>query len=196
VGYGATLAGATQVNTYTDVDWKNITPSVLIREIAGVAGAVKSWAYSGDIATDGAAVTTGITYSQKFTFRNNECPLYLDWPFDLEDGESLEVGVYMKQDGTGRTVVPRCQIIRPDSDPILGNGTAVSEQIITDNTDWQTKTLSYTAVGPETIWVRVTGTGASGNFWAQVVRDIATGTSYDGPAIPKTVSGAMYPRFT
>jgi len=197
-GIGASLNGNTQVSTSTGVNNRYCVPAALIWDIGGVSGTVKAWMTAGSIATDAATFTTGITQSHKATFSTAVAPLFLDWPIWLEANESLSVTVYMKQDGTGRTEVPRCQVIDPANDPLYKTGGAVlSEQIMADNTNWQTFTLSHTATGAGMIHIRVRGTNASGNFWGQMVRTLSSGgSSYDGPACPKTVSGAMYPRMS
>jgi len=195
-GINCTLDGIIQISEYQDNTYRHSSPFVLW-DIGGISGAVKSWMYAGRVATDTATFTTGIAESHKFILEQDEEYLYLDWEYLLSDGEILDVDVYMKKDTNGMTLTPRCQILDSDHDPIYINGTsAVSEQIMTDNTDWQTKSLSYTSSGQNKIIVRVLGQNSSGNFWAQVVRNLATGTSYDGPACPKTVSGAMYPRMS
>ncbi|KKQ98071.1 MAG: hypothetical protein UT24_C0041G0001, partial [Candidatus Woesebacteria bacterium GW2011_GWB1_39_12] len=191
-GIGTTLSGTTQVSGYTGADYRYSPPTVMIRNAGGVADSVRAWMNAGIIVTDAATITGDLVHSQKCIFGDNTSPLYLDWPFWLEKDENLVVDVYMIQDGTGRTEVPRCQVIDPADDPIYKvAGAALSEEIMVDDTNWQTFTLTHTADHAGEICIRVRGMNASGNYWAQVVRRIYGGAGTQETTITKTASNSL-----
>jgi len=201
IGYNCSLNGTTQCYGYlVSPIWEYYDyPVATMYDIGGVSDSIKGWTRAGYFVSDVAIYPSGLSSSVKFYLQNHYVPMILDWEYSLSDGEELSLTVYLKRDAvTTYYSDPEYKLFEAKNDPkVLPLATMISENTTAANSDWQSFNISYTATGPEKVVLRVQSSNDSGNFWAQAVRNVSSGgTSYDGPACPKTVSGAMYPRMS
>jgi hypothetical protein len=72
-------------------------------------------------------------------------PSFYQTLYTIPAGGTLTVNIWMKQSDTGLSVIPKAMIIDAGQDPMLSSTySALSTFTLTDNTDWQTDTLTWT----------------------------------------------------
>lgn len=159
---GAFLNSPIQAYTYGYQYFRERDQTV-VRDIGGVAGAIKAWMPGGRVVTDTVIYPVGYTYSYNFIFETAGYATFLDFPFNACVGVNT-FSVWMKKDTNAMGVTPRIQIIDPKSDTFDG-GVALFESVMADNTDWQEIQVYYTSIVERKLWLRVTGTHSAGNLW-------------------------------
>jgi len=146
---------------------------VVVFDIGGTARTYpKSWNRGGTsqsvVAGD---LPDGYTEASEITFVTASHENWVDLPIWFPYGVAVTISVAMKKSANGMTATPEVELLDPDL-PLV-DGEALDSETMTDNTDWQTKTLEYTEntrPSGRMLNLRVRGTNASGTLrWAHTV---------------------------
>jgi len=175
VGYGTTLASATQYSTYRTADgYANEQYQVVIWDIGGVDGAVKAWMQGGyveSVATQPTNWPGGVDWVESYqhTLQDATRRCWIEKPIYCRKGVVVTVDVYVKHSATGFTErATACLVDMDDTTPAPAS--ALDSEVAADNTDWQKLTLTHTPTRDKQIALRVYGKHASGTIiWREVV---------------------------
>jgi hypothetical protein len=160
-----------------------------IADSSGVSliGQVKAWGPFGTIVTEVAPATPPVTlaYAYKMIPATVSHPTFLDFPLLAKKDVELSVSCYVKQNATGMTVRPTVQLLDPTvSWNVSTPDSTLATQTATDDTNWQTLTLSYTStVADRTVILRCFGVDVS-KYWHWMFATTST------VVVPGTASGA------
>ena len=177
VGYGCSLRSATQNYKYLS-NYKDDVGQFIYDPVDGSdvlqKGRIIGWTSGGQISSEEDSVPASppiaLDWCHKFTFETADFPVWVDvTAIRLKRGQSVSIPVYVKctQTPSGMSEHPRVQLIDPN-EPWDSVASKLDDDQITDTTDWQTVTLTYTADYDKEIWLRVRGTNATGTmyWWA------------------------------
>ena len=177
IGYGCSLRSATQNSEYL-LNRKDDVGQFFYDPVDGSdvlqKGRVIGWTSGGYISSEEASVPASppiaLDWCHKFTFESANFPVWVDvMAIRLKRGQSVSIPVYVKctQTPSGMSEHPRVQLIDPN-ELWDSAGSKLDDEQITDTTDWQTVTVTYTADYDKEIWLRVRGTNATGTlyWWA------------------------------
>lgn len=123
----------------------------------------------GRIVTDDTVFPADFTQSQKFICEQITGPVYLDIPVFLtvSDSRQNQFTVHLRRDTATMTDLPRVQIIDPGDDPFFGGTALLDEEMSAGINTWETFDLEYTPPHTGQYILRIRGTNATANFWAQ-----------------------------
>jgi len=187
IGYGASLDGPTQVANYlaavvgVAAGFEN---GVAVFDIGGTARTYpKTWNRGGtSLAVTTGDLPEGYTEASELTFVTASHENFVDVPIWFPYGVAVTISAAMKKSENGMTATPRIELLDPDL-PLV-DGAPLDTETMTDNTDWQTKTLEYTEntrPSGRMLNLRARGTNASGTLrWAHTVA-FAGGGGYIPP---------------
>jgi hypothetical protein len=166
---GCTLGGDSQCDMVGKNSVKR-NEKVVALNIGGVSGSHKSWLTQGYIASDTGTPYGPLSSTLKFTPSSATFATYWDEQIYCPANKYTYIDVYMKQSATGMSEIPKCQLIDP-SDALL-TGTPISTISMIDDLNWQHFLISYKPTYSRSVYLRIRGANATGNWWAgYVVRE-------------------------
>jgi len=187
-GFGAGLRSTSQVASgYLAASSDDYVPGavVVLYDVADSDGTPQPgrlawWSQGGSgksetyvVGTHGTPPVT-LAYVHKSNFETVNARNYLDIPVLVPKGQTLTATVWVKKSANGMTVTPKFSLI--DKNREWGHANEyLSSSTMTDDTNWQTITLTYTAsTEDKQIALRAEGRNASGSMYWDYDLSIAT----------------------
>jgi hypothetical protein len=177
-GWKAGLKSATPMGAYLTANTNPLVHCIYDPvDATGTARPGRIWAWTSggkclNNESPPASPPISLPYTHQFTFQAITSPVFVEIPVRMLAGQACTFTVYMKKSANGMTVTPTVSLV--DAASVYG-ATALNSATMTDNTSWQTLTVTYTPVNDTFAALRVAGTNASGTLDWFAVQSVPAG---------------------